>query len=535
MDTAAQPYTPERAATRTRSWVRIAGTIAIGLVLLLVASGVALTVVAHSFAQSGLIARNVFVENVPVAGRTADQAVQTLRAQWAPTLPTQITLTYPGGQVGVPTEDLGVTLQLEQAAAEAHRVGRVGSLLQRLGTQLKLRGHPVHVAVACQVAEAALDQALGEVAKKVNRPPRNARADISGDDQVKITPEIVGVAVDVAKSKAALLKALTTPRATQVALTVTERKPSVTKEDLAYLETMLSSYTTRFDSGQEGRTQNLTLAAQAMDHTVIKPGGVFSLNGIVGERLPSRGYRKAPIFGEGGTLIDDYGGGVCQVTSTTYNAALLADMAIVERSPHIRTVTYVPLGRDSMVSYGGVDLKWRNSLEHPVLVLAQVDGRSLTVTIIGKRTDKREVRIERSGVATIDHGRHEVKDPNLDEGKHELEKPGWNGGQASVRRLVKVGDKWKCDLSYSDSYPRQDDVVRVGTKKKPKPGAQPTVPTVPGAEAPGGESTSPTDTTSAVGAEPQPKAGAAVKPKPSPRSRRPRPQPAPKPGDFEAP
>ncbi len=528
METAAPQH-----ATRLRPWVRITGTIAIGLALLLVASGVALTVVANGFAQSSVIARNVFIETVPVAGQTVEQAGQAVQSQWVPTLPTQISLTYPGGQVAVPTEQLGVTLGLDRAAAEAYRLGRTGSLVDRLGAQIRLRQRPVRIAVGCQVSAAALDEALGEVAKKVNRPPKNAQVDIGGNDQVNITPEVVGVAVDLAKSKAELLKALTTPKATQVALTVKEQKPSITKQDLAYLETVLATYTTHFNSGQEGRTRNLTLAAQAINRTLLKPGDIFSLNGIVGERLPSRGYRKAPIFGDGGTLLDDYGGGVCQVSSTTYNAALLADMAIVERSPHIRTVTYVPLGRDAMVSYGGVDLKWRNSFEHAVLLLSSVDGESLTVTIIGKRSDKREVRIDRSGVASIGHGTREIKDPNLDEGKRERDKPGWDGGQASVTRLVKVGDKWKSDLSYSDSYPGQSDVVRVGTKKKEKPETKPGVPTVPGLEGPAGEAP-PADDTKAP-ADTKPKPATTPKPKPKPGTRRPGREPSTKPEAFEAP
>jgi len=514
-----------RAAPRPRGWVRVAGTIGLVVFLLAASSGVALTLVADQFARGPLIARNVFIEDVPAGGMKVEEAVQALESQWVPKLPSQITLSYPGGSLPVPTSKLGITLQLDKAAADAYRIGREGSLLDRVGSQLRLRQRPARVRVECAIEEAALDGALAGIARKVDHKPRDAQVEVNDKDEVSVTPEVMGVALDLARSKAALLTALTTPNAGTVPLVVNQEKPAIVKADLADLETVLSSYTTHFNSGQEDRTHNLTLAAQAMNHTLVKPGDVFSLNGIVGERSPSRGYRKAPIFGEGGTLIDDYGGGVCQVASTTYNAALLADMAIVERGPHIRTVTYVPLGRDAMVSYGNLDLKWRNSLDHPVLVVTRVEGESLTITLIGKRTDKREVRIERSGVAGIGHGRKEIKDPNLEEGKKQLDKPGWDGGQASVQRLVKVDGKWKCDLSYSDSYPSQSDVVKVGAKKKPKPGV---VPAVPGEPTPGTEPPA-EGSTPAVGA----KTGPAPKPKPG--SRHPAGEPPVRPQDFEAP
>ena len=514
-----------KAAPRPRGWIRIAGTTGLVIFLLAAGSGVALTLVAEQFTRGPLIARNVFIEDLPVGGLKVEEAVQVLQSQWVPKLPSEITLSYPGGSVSAPTAKLGVTLQVDKAAADAYRIGRTGSLLDRVGAQLRLRQRPLRVRIECAVDEAALDGALAEIAHKVDHKPRDAQVEVNDKDEVRVTPEVVGVALDLARSKAALLTALTTPNAGTVALAVNQDKPAVTKADLADLETVVSSYTTHFNSGQEDRTHNLTLAAHTINHTLVKPGEVFPLNEIVGERSPGRGYRKAPIFGEGGTLIDDYGGGVCQVASTTYNTALLADMAIVERGPHIRTVTYVPLGRDAMVSYGSMDLKWRNSLNHPVLVVTRVEGESLTIKLIGKRTDKREVRIERSGVATVGHGRKEVKDPDLEEGKKKLDKPGWDGGQASVQRLVKVDGKWTCDLSYSDSYPSQSDIVKVGAKKKPKPGVVPAVPgeELPGTEPPAEGSTPPADT----------KTGPAPTPKPG--SRHPTGKPPARPQDFEAP
>jgi vancomycin resistance protein YoaR len=457
----------------------MAAILGVLILLLLAGTAVALALVAHGFSQSGEIASNVFIQQVPVAGKTVPEAIASLHTQWVPRLPEEVELVYPGGSVSVSRKDLGADLMLEKAAADAYRVGRVGNIVQRLATQWKLRHQPIHIEVECRVDQKPLDAKLADVATSVNKPPRNAQVSVSADDEVSITPHVNGLVVKLEESKAALLDALRRPDASEAKLVVEEQEPAITQEDLAHLEVVLSSYTTRFNPGQTSRSHNLRLATETLNKTVVMPGEVFSVNQIVGERTPERGYKRAPIFRDGGELFDDYGGGLCQVSSTVYNAALLANMTIVERSNHNRIVTYVPLGRDAMVNYGSIDMRWRNSLKHPVLVLGRVEGDELTIKIIGKRSDKVEVRIERSNVSTIPAPDKEIKDPELEEGKRVVEEKGWSGGRASARRLVKIGNEWKSNLSYSDYYPPGPNKIRVGTKKKEEKPEEPRIPRVP--------------------------------------------------------
>lgn len=479
MDTATKDRSTRRRNRRRPRWVRVVAVVAIVIVLLLAGTGVALTLVVNGFSQSGQIAQNVFIEQVPVAGKTVPEAIAALYGQWVPRLPKEIELIYPGGSVSLSHDDLGADLMLEKAAADAYRVGRVGSVVQRLTTQWQLRREPVHIEVECRVDERSLDAKLADVATMVNKPPRNAQVNVSADDEVSITPHVTGLVVKLEESRAALLDALRLPDAREAKLVVQEQEPDITEKDLSHLEVVLSSYTTNFNPGQTDRSHNLRQATETLNKTVVMPGEIFSVNQIVGERTPERGYKRAPIFRDGGELFDDYGGGLCQVSSTVYNAALLANMTIVERSNHNRVVTYVPLGRDAMVNYGSVDMRWRNTLQHPVLVLGRVEGDALTVKVIGKRSDKVEVRIERAGVSTTPPPDKEIKDPDLEEGKRVVEEKGWSGGRASVRRLVKIGNQWKANLSYSDYYPPGPNKIRVGTKKKDEKPKEPRVPRVP--------------------------------------------------------
>jgi vancomycin resistance protein YoaR len=450
-----------------KRWHRIVGVTAIAIVLLLAGTGVALTLATNGFVSSGRIARNVYIEGIPVEGLTASDASATLEREWVPRLPQELELQYPGGSLRIPPSKLGAKLQIDRAVAQAQRIGREAGLIQRIATQVKLQRRPARVEVECLVNEEALDSALADIAGKVNQKPRNAEVEVGDDEEVHVKPHAVGLVLNLEQSKAALVNALKQVDAKAVKLIVTEQQPEIKAEDLAHLDTVLGSYSTEFNPGQVGRTQNLRLATAEINKSVVMPGDVFSVNQKVGERSPERGYRVAPIFGEGGTLRDDYGGGLCQVASTLFNAALRANMRIIERSQHNRMVTYVPLGLDAMVTYGNVDMRFQNSAEFPVLILGNVSGNTLTFRIIGSKSDKAEVKIERSGVGTMGPSTKEIKDPNLEEGKRVLDKPGWSGGYATAWRMTKIDGKWERTWGDSSHYSPGPNIYKVGAKKKP--------------------------------------------------------------------
>lgn len=133
------------------------------------------------------------------------------------------------------------------------------------------------------------------------------------------------------------------------------------------------------------RTTNLTLAANAINGYIIRPGEVFSFNNIVGERTPEKGYKSAAIY-VGEATVDGTGGGICQVASTIYYAALLADLEIVERTEHMYLVDYVPPGMDATIYWGSLDFKFRNNTEYPIRVNASVSGGQVHVTLVGTNT-----------------------------------------------------------------------------------------------------------------------------------------------------
>lgn len=143
----------------------------------------------------------------------------------------------------------------------------------------------------------------------------------------------------------------------------------------------LSKFSTKFNSGAKARTHNMKLASTAIDNYVLNPGEVFSFNEVVGYAGPQQNYQKAVIFVDG-KEEKAYGGGICQVSSTLYNAAMEAKLEIIERHPHSKAVGYVEKGKDAATSYGGVDLKFKNNHSFPVIINTYISDDTFTIEIL---------------------------------------------------------------------------------------------------------------------------------------------------------
>lgn len=222
---------------------------------------------------------------------------------------------------------------------------------------------------------ARLDRMLGQAAVE-------PRIFFEPDGLGGIVPGRAGHRVDRQALEAALRAAVVSLEARVVPVPFVSVPPSLSKGELAPLPTVrpLAVYTTRYDPGEVDRSVNIATAARELDGLVLRPGGAFSFNEAVDPRITERGYREAPVLLEG-RFTEDVGGGVCQVSTTLYNAALLAGLKVTLRAPHSRPVWYVALARDATVAYGLIDLKLQNPNPYPVAVSARAEEGELTVRV----------------------------------------------------------------------------------------------------------------------------------------------------------
>ena len=242
-------------------------------------------------------------------------------------------------------------------------------------------------------------------------------------------------------------------------------EPEVKYNDINDIDSILAIYTTQFNPYNENRTQNIKLASDSINGTLLKSGEVLSFNDLVGLRIAEAGYKEAPVFVEG-KIVPDLGGGVCQVSSTLYNAALLADMNIIERTPHFRPPGYVPLGQDATVADKLLDFKFKNNSPHNVYIISQVGGGNITITILGKDNAERpEITIEAMDKKVIEPNTIVKQDPSLEYGRQVIESQGQKGFMISTYRVKRVNGKEIARENLStDEFKPEDRIVRVGTR-----------------------------------------------------------------------
>jgi vancomycin resistance protein YoaR len=253
--------------------------------------------------------------------------------------------------------------------------------------------------------ERLFHRGLRRLSRRVEHLPRNARLvhTVSG---FHARPARSGRMLDWTTARQQLLTALTQPAFRQslespptekpepIALTIPvhEVKPTVTADHLGAINTLLATYSTSLGGSSRNRRHNIRVACEAIDGTVLMPGEVFSYNATVGPRTERAGFRTAPVIIHG-ELVPGTGGGVCQVSSTLYNIALLGDLKIVRRTHHHFPVHYVPAGRDATVAYGSLDLRFANSLPGPVALDVKSVGSRVMVRLYGTADCKREVQL----------------------------------------------------------------------------------------------------------------------------------------------
>ena len=236
-----------------------------------------------------------------------------------------------------------------------------------------------------------LQAALARLAPAFKQEAIDARPEwVAG--KLKLSPGVFARKLDVGETAQRLLKTIQEkPSTLRTTVVLTKSPPVLTSAKLQGITGILGRMVTRTNSVAK-RNQNIEIASQAIDGTLLSPGEVFSLNEVVGKRTQARGYRTATVF-VAAELVPGVGGGVSQVTGTVFNAAALAGLRIVEVNPHSRPVSYLPLGRDATVAYGDKDLKFVNNTKSPIFVACSLRGTTLTATLFGATVTGRRVTL----------------------------------------------------------------------------------------------------------------------------------------------
>ncbi len=415
---------------------------------------------------SDMLCRGLSLAEVPVGGLSVGEAEKLvaqalLRRQSEPLLILQMD----DKKWEVSWDVVSIRPQAAGLVRRAYGVGRTGNWLERLESQFVTSNGGKTIALGLAPDQEKLRSLISEIAASQNRRPQDAVLSES-HNAIRIEKEVTGIEVDVAATLLKAAQAVSDGKLATVDLIVKKMPPAVRASDLQGIDGLLAAFTTTYDVNDEDRTQNIRIAASKLNGMLIKSDEVVSFNDRVGARLPETGYRMAPTMASTG-IVMDWGGGVCQVSSTFYNAALLADFIVLERSAHYQPPGYVPLGLDATVADGQIDLKLKSRSAFPVYIKSIVDDGRLEVRIYGQKAKPATVvRIETVEKQVRTPHTLIVQDPLLPVGDEIVDDEGKPAFAITVQRVKLQGEKELSRETIStDEFEGSNRIVRVGTRK----------------------------------------------------------------------
>ena len=293
------------------------------------------------------------------------------------------------------------------------------------------------------------------------------------EEPIEVIPEVIGIDFSISLEEA---KNILRENKEEYIIPLKITMPEVTLETLgtkAFPE-KLAEYSTTYNALNENRETNLMLASEKINGTIILPGETFSYNKIVGERTIAKGYKEAAVY-SGGKVIDGIGGGICQLSSTLYNAALYANLQITQRSSHRFLTSYVTAGRDATVSWGTIDFCFKNTRKYPIKIISEVKNGVVTTSIYGIKQEKEyKIIIKNEVIETLPYTTNYVNDSNLEQGEEIIKQYGANGAKSVTYKIIEEdGVIVSKDIISNDVYSPLERIIIKGSKKVQGASAKP--------------------------------------------------------------
>lgn len=339
------------------------------------------------------------------------------------------------------------------------------SLISRTLEQVSKENYSQTIDIPTKKAKASKID-MDKIYSEIHTEPKDACFQL---DPYNIYPETDGIDLQMTLEEAK--KQITEDKEEyKFDLKITKAEKTISDLGMEAFPYVISSFSTKYDASNINRSINLKIAAQKINGKVLMPGEVFSYNKVLGKRTVEEGYRDAKIFADGGT-VDGLAGGICQISSTLYNAVLLANLEIVERRNHSFTTSYVAAGRDATVVWGKIDFQFKNSRNYPIKIEASVNGGVAEFKIHGVQEEEYEISILPKTTASIPYTTTYIEDPTLAPGQQAISQAGHLGYKVTTTVVKKLnGVEVSREVISNDTYQPMKAIIRRS------PGVPPEVP-----------------------------------------------------------
>ncbi|OKZ57277.1 MAG: hypothetical protein BHV99_02775 [Clostridium sp. 26_21] len=276
-----------------------------------------------------------------------------------------------------------------------------------------------------------------------------------------IYPEVKGIDFDMENAKMIISEE---KEEYEIPIIITQPNKTVNDIGTEAFPDLLGTCSTKYNAGNTGRTTNLKLSAGKINGKVLLAGEEFSYNKTVGERTIAAGYKMAATY-SGGKVVDGLGGGICQISSTLYDAVVFADLDVTVRRNHQFVTSYLPGGKDATVVWGAQDFKFKNSRKYPIKITATVSGGVATIQVWGHYEETEyDISIETKKTATIAYTTQYINDSSLPAGTQKVVQKGNNGSKYEAYKVKKLnGEVVSRTLLSKDTYNAMQKIIRVGT------------------------------------------------------------------------
>ena len=295
---------------------------------------------------------------------------------------------------------------------------------------------------------------IDKIYNEIYKDPKNAYYE---EEPFKVYPEVIGISFDKD-----IAYSLLQSKQEEYIIPLKITPPEITTADLNIniFHDILSNFTTKYDLSNTDRTTNLELAASKIDGCILSPGEEFSYNKIVGARTISAGYKEAKIYSNG-EVVDGVGGGICQISSTLYNAVFYANLDVTERHNHQFITSYVPAGRDATVVYGSKDFKFVNNRTYPIKITCTVKNGIVACSISGIKEDS-EYKVD-FDIETVSKTAPQIKyehSSSIEKGTEIIKQKGSTGSTVDVYKVLKLnGAIVSKAFQYQDTYNALEKII----------------------------------------------------------------------------
>lgn len=519
-----EQYRYEKKATHKKNNKFIVLIIIVSILLLLIAT--LSTIFALINSNNNTILGGIYIGDVEVEGLTEEEAIKVLNEKYQEQNKKEIILKINGEKFSITPEQIEVTYNIEKSVSEAYKIGRDGNIFENNFDIIQTMLGEQKIEIEFSYNEELLENVLkGFNAKLPNAMVDNTYC--VEEDELIITPGVDGIEIDIDEAKQAVINNIKAgnigeieiktkfskcpeidiekiysevktepqnasyktdpfeiiPHKNGIDFDIDEAKKVLSEEQEEYVikltiiepeihtneigeeafPDLLSSFSTKFDETNKSRSKNLKIAMEKLDGTVVMPGEVFSYNQTLGKRTAEQGYEYANGFA-GGKVVPMLAGGICQISSTLYDAVLYANLNIVERHNHSFQATYVEPGKDATVVYGSLDFKFENTRNYPIMIKTSAKSGLAEIKIFGIREAvEYDVEVITEVLSYTPYNVVYQNDSSLAPGQQKVSQWGLQGCKSITYRIVSLnGQQVSKEVLSTDTYQALSKIINVG-------------------------------------------------------------------------